>query len=131
MLIDDDSMTNFLNKRLIEKLEITDTIAVWQYAEDALEHLKNVSISELPDIILVDLNMPRMNGWEFLGCYQKLHLKIRKNISIYILSTSNNPDDLENAKKYSELKGFITKPLTKETLYSLVPLYQKKTSIQS
>ena len=78
LLVDDDEPTNFLNQMVIEELDIAEQIRVAQNGQEALTYLKKTGIGDenfpLPDLILLDINMPAMNGWEFLERYRKLNL---------------------------------------------------------
>lgn len=111
ILIDDDLATNFINQKIIEEAKCVENIIVFQSAINALNYLEENKES-FPDIILLDLNMPKMNGWEFLEEYTQLSSSFRKEINIYILSTSKNSQDIEKAAHIQYVKGYITKPLT-------------------
>jgi CheY-like chemotaxis protein len=86
---------------------------------EAVEYLKNENISP-PDLIFLDLNMPKMNGWEFLDQYKNLSLPQKAKVLIVILTTSASPDHLKRAKEIQEVTGFETKPLSKEILTELL-----------
>jgi CheY-like chemotaxis protein len=64
--------------------------------------------------------MPFMDGWEFLNEYKSLQAKIKKDINIYLLTSSNNPSDIEKAKKISALSGYLVKPISKDGIKNLI-----------
>jgi CheY-like chemotaxis protein len=97
-----------INKILIQKIDSKFNIFVFNNAQDALEKI----ILEDPQIIFLDLNMPVMNGWDFLDVLQRKNIKL----DVYILTSSVDPNDKKKAEKYENVKGFLTKPLSKETL---------------
>ncbi|MEO1254002.1 MAG: response regulator, partial [Bacteroidota bacterium] len=86
----------------------------------ALEYLTGNNQEPQPGIILLDLNMPGMNGWEFLDHYEKIPLEKRLNTVLAILTTSVNPDDKIKAQKRPTVKEFFSKPLKKEHIETLI-----------
>ena len=118
-IIDDDKLTVKLISMLIHKNKFCDEIHSFYNAQDALNELKQNSENsdELPDGILLDLNMPIIDGWQFLEEYVKLD--IVKDISIYIVSSSIDPADIEMAKKHEFLKDYIMKPITAAKLTAM------------
>lgn len=125
LLIDDDEATNFLHKIVIRKLNCTENIVSIQSAKLALEYLKSEEDNEhpKPDLIFLDINMPAMNGWEFLEEYKKLDESKKGGILIVMLTSSLNPDDKEKSKKYKEINKFLGKPLTPDTLTEIFEKY--------
>ena len=121
LLIDDDDDDNEYNKIIINRMGITDTIHVARNGEEGLAFLNNDE-NEKPELILLDINMPRMNGWEFLEGYRKLCIQ-KKQIIILMLTTSVNPADMERAKMNEDVKGFKIKPLTKDMLAEILQTY--------
>lgn len=111
-LIDDDPLNNLINRKLIARIfpdaEITEDVN----AKDALEKIRN---EFRPDIILLDLNMPGMNGWEFLEHFQKLD----KEITIYILTSSIDSEDYRKAERHKYVKKYIEKPLNIQKITNL------------
>jgi CheY-like chemotaxis protein len=90
--------------------------------EKGIDFLKrNLSAAiNLPDIILLDVNMPFMDGWEFLNEYKSLKTEIKKDINIYLLTSSNNPGDIAKAKEISALSGYLVKPISKDGIKNLI-----------
>jgi CheY-like chemotaxis protein len=113
-LIDDDDITNMLHMILMEKEFPSDNTIVYNLAEKAIERLSNGT--NLPDYIFLDINMPFMDGWEFLETFSKLENPKLQRIQIYILSSSIDPDDSDKAEVSKYIKGFISKPLKLEKL---------------
>lgn len=113
-LIDDDDITNMLHMILMEKEFPSDNTIVFNLAEKAIETLSNGT--NLPDYIFLDINMPFMDGWEFLETFSKLENPMLERIQIYILSSSIDPDDSDKAEVSKYIKGFISKPLKLEKL---------------
>jgi len=118
LLIDDDFDDNVFNKIIIRKMDITETVDEASDGVEALEHLK--ARSTPPELILLDINMPRMNGWEFLEQYKDLDPKQKAKTIIVMLTTSANPDEIKKAQEIEEVSGFKTKPLSKEMLTGIL-----------
>lgn len=118
MLIDDDDSDTFYHKIIIEEMNVTNCLLVAENGCEALRLLKEPDCIQ-PELIFLDLNMPKMNGWEFLDEYKNLNIPGKKSM-IYILTTSMNPDDKERALQRAEVAGFFIKPLTKEILESII-----------
>jgi CheY-like chemotaxis protein len=114
-LVDDDPINNLINKRLLGKFGIFENISVFLDAEDAL-----ISLSKLPEnqtvIIFLDLNMPVLNGWEFLDEY--INLFHDRKDKIVILSSSIDFLDRQKADLYELVSGFLEKPLTMDKIHS-------------
>ncbi|MCG9873468.1 MAG: PAS domain-containing protein [Leptospiraceae bacterium] len=106
--IDDDQLQIMINKILIQKIDSKFNISLFNNAQEALDKI----ISEDPQIIFLDLNMPVMNGWDFLDELQRMNIKS----DVYILTSSVDLNDKKKAEKYENVKGYLTKPLSKETL---------------
>lgn len=121
-LVDDDDIFVFLTTKIIEQTNLVDLIKVFGNGLDAINFLKENknNVDALPDIILLDLSMPIMNGWQFLEEYNKLNPTIGKKITIYIYSSSISPDDITRAKTISEVSDYIIKPITKDKLIDLI-----------
>jgi CheY-like chemotaxis protein len=119
LLIDDDSPTNYFNEMIIDDVGIAEKIQVTQSGQEALEYLTNQgkysdkgSVYPQPDLIFLDINMPVMNGWEFLEEYKKLPDDRKGKIVVVMLTASPNPDDEVKADSIPEVKDFKNKPLT-------------------
>jgi CheY-like chemotaxis protein len=122
LLIDDDPVANLVNQRIIECHFDFKTI-VFTDAHMALQQLKQwllLHTMPLPEIIFLDIDMPEMNGWEFLEELHKLPMLYLAKCRIVILTSSIDLDDIEKSKSYKAVFDFVSKPLTAEKLKSLV-----------
>lgn len=122
LLVDDDEDDNYYHQIIINKMNIVNKIDIAKNGIEAIAYLKNETHTP-PDLIFLDLNMPKMNGWEFLERYKNLNIEQRAKVLIIILTTSANPDDIQRAKEIEEVTGFNTKPLTKEYLAEILEQY--------
>jgi len=119
LLIDDDSTINYLHNRLLEKLGIAEQVVITQNGMEGLAAFLEISERSGKNdfaVVFLDLNMPIMNGWEFLDKLSKAKNEITMNYKIYILSSTINPDDHKKAKSNPLVAGFLSKPLSKEYL---------------
>jgi CheY-like chemotaxis protein len=121
-LVDDDDVFVFLTKKIIQQTNLVELIRVFGNGLDALNFIKeNIQQPEaLPEIILLDLSMPIMNGWQFLDEFTKINENIGKKITIYVCSSSISPDDIARARTISEVSDFIIKPITKDKLVDMI-----------
>lgn len=120
LLIDDDVNTNFYNRILFEQAKVSDEIIEFQNAEEGLDFLKKESEVSL---ILLDINMPIMNGWQFLEAYEELDQKQKEAIIVVMLTSSINIDDQEKATMYGSVKKFIRKPITPDLIKEIMELF--------
>ena len=123
-LVEDDKANNFLCKMTLEEVGITNVRSFFR-AEPALADLKEVfeKNEELPSLILLDINMPAMDGWAFLGEYRKLPEAMKSKITILLFSSSDHPRDLEKMKYFPEVLDFVMKPMSEEVASTLKEKY--------
>jgi CheY-like chemotaxis protein len=121
-VIDDDDIYVYAIRRTIYSTQYVNKIVSFPDGQEALDFfIQNLQAPEkLPDIVFLDINMPIVDGWQFLEEYRSFKEKIEKDIKIYITSSSKNPDDLIQAKNISEVSDYIVKPLTFEKFEELM-----------
>ena len=122
MLIDDNADDNFFHEREIKKNELAPIVVTKNSGTTALEYLK-LKKEPHSDLIFLDINMPVMNGWEFLKEYNQLDKVLQSHAIIIMLTTSDNADDVAKANTYSFVSDYITKPLTKEIMRDIIIKY--------
>ncbi|AWW33232.1 response regulator [Echinicola strongylocentroti] len=122
VLIDDDPINNLINKRLLNRLNLCNEIAEFLEAENALKEIKRLD-SDKRLLIFLDINMPIMNGWDFLKKYEQI-CSHRDDI-ILMLSSSIDYQDRKKSRMFKPVKGFIEKPLTNQKLFEILPEYVK------
>jgi CheY-like chemotaxis protein len=122
ILVIDDYTTNLLIAKLTINQQGFFQIISYSEAQLALDFLLNnqQNKSALPDVLLLDLSMPVMSGWEFLDSFEELAPSLIKEIDIYILSSSSDLADIRRSRTYSSVNGFYTKPLTQEMLQQIM-----------
>lgn len=115
-IIDDDQVFTYVLSKQMKLIEFSKSTLVFRNAVEALAHLKTIqrSANSLPSVIFLDLNMPVLDGWQFLDEFAKLG--IDKNIPVYIMSSSIDQSDHTRALSYPEVLGFYVKPVSKENL---------------
>jgi CheY-like chemotaxis protein len=113
MLVDDNADDNFFHEREIKKNERAPIVITKNSGIKALEYLK-LKKEPHSDLIFLDINMPVMNGWEFLKEYDQLDKVLQSRAIIIMLTTSDNVDDVARANTHSSVTDYITKPLTRE-----------------
>ena len=126
LLVDDDSITNFLNRDIISKTGIARHVDVVEDGNEALEFVQNNWMkSHRPgeketNLILLDINMPQMSAFQFLERFEMLQTE--NNICVVLLTTSNNERDIERARHFN-VSSYVTKPLNSQKLYSILQIF--------
>lgn len=119
LIVDDDSVACFLLERALKKAGVSQHILVANNGEEALQILKQVCLTETcPELILLDINMPVMNGFEFLEALQNSGLAALP-LKIILLTSSSNPQDVERAKRYP-VAAYLSKPITEDKLKTIM-----------
>jgi CheY-like chemotaxis protein len=133
LLIDDDEPTNFLNRLTLEQAGCVQEIRVAQSGQEALDYLRSCGegTGPRPDLIFLDINMPAMDGWEFLQRYRSLPAACKADIVLIMLTTSLNSDDELRTKAIPEVSGFENKPLSHQRLTLLLERYFRSPSADS
>lgn len=114
LLIDDDQATNFFNLMMVSKHTDFENVSAVRSGFEAIEYITAIPHRNIqkPDLIFLDINMPGMNGWDFLRVYSKLPKELTFGIKVIILSTTSNPVEINKSRKEFEVDDFISKPLS-------------------
>jgi len=129
LFIDDDKATNFFNERIANNYGYFKKIITVQSGMEGLDYLTSYASTDnlKPDIIFLDINMPAMNGWEFLNEFHNLPEEITKGIKVVILSTSSEPNDINRYKENKNLLDYINKPINLDILNTVMQKFMKVT----
>lgn len=121
MLIDEDEIDNIINQKIIESNNFSEKVMVFQTGTEALDFLRtNARIAEnLPDLIFLDINMPIMDGFQFLEEFEKLDTPILDKSKIIMLSSSISPRDIDRAASNRFVKKYLNKPLNSRYLQAI------------
>lgn len=114
-IIDDDRLQQMINSRMVKKYIEDSTISVYSNAAEVIELIQN---DYKPDLIFLDLNMPEMNGFEFLSKLQH----INSDLDVVVVSSSIDPNDIERSRSYPNVLGYVTKSVTKDKLEKVIDL---------
>lgn len=127
MLIDDNEADNFLHKIIIEESNLAHSISIANDAYEAIDIIKesNTDSVDSPDLIFLDINMPGINGWEFLDQISDILPQLSPQPIIIMLSTSQNPEDINRADQHPKIQEFHNKPLSSEILEHISQTYFK------
>lgn len=117
VLIDDEPITLFLNKQLFKLEGLLDKVIAFDDPEEALEFLqKQISAGQVPQVILLDLNMPKISGWDLLEALEPYNEQLQSKCLVYLLTSSLDPSDIARAKEHPQVRELIRKPLDRHKI---------------
>lgn len=125
MLVDDSEIDNYINELIMKGTGFAENILKYSGAVSSLDFFKNLEILSsvspelVPSYLFLDINMPVLDGFQFLDEFSNFSAKLKKEIKIVILSTSSNSIDIKKSRNYSQVVKFLQKPLRKEDLNKL------------
>jgi YesN/AraC family two-component response regulator len=126
VIIDDDPLYTFGIKRLIEVKQLSKKVETFKNGKEALGYLSQqsaVPTNNLPDIILVDINMPIMDGWTFMQEFQKLKPQLSGKMMVVMVTSSIDHNDFQRVKNFPEIRDYIIKPVTGDNLDDILSKY--------
>ena len=122
-LVDDDDLATYLVGRIVKKISDIQSFSFRENGEEGINYLKSISDSAFPSIIFVDIDMPVMNGFEFLEAYKTEFFPYHPETQVYMMSSSNRKSDMLKSVSYSFVEGFFEKPLHQSKLEELIDHY--------
>lgn len=121
LLVEDDPITIMVCDRIMKMTSFTDKVKSCENGKIAIDYLSGfIHNSPIPPIIFLDINMPVMNGWDFLEEFDKIKSRFKSLPRIYLLSSTVDPEDYKKAKQFTLVQDFISKPLSKEALETII-----------
>lgn len=128
-IIDDDQIYVFGTRKIMQVTKFCESVMIFHNGKEALDVLKPLIINgeKLPQIILLDLNMPVMDGWEFLDEFTQFPAK--QKIVIYIVTSSIDPADVKRARQYDAINNYIVKPITVDKLAEILENFDYDTTV--
>ena len=127
MIIDDDDISNFIYTRVVSSSGYVENIHSCKSGREGLESLKNYaenSPESFPELIFLDINMPVMNGWDFLEEYTRIIPEyLQEKTILCVLSSSIYKNDINKAKSFNQVREYVPKPLTKDSLHAIIHKY--------
>lgn len=120
-IVDDDNLFTHITSLVVGDSDLVEEVKVYSNGKEVYDYLQinQHAPEKLPDVILLDLSMPIMDGWGFLDKFMKLNLNAAKEIEIYICSSSISPEEIEKARSMSVVSDYIIKPLTTKKLLKM------------
>lgn len=121
LLVDDDEVTNFLSQEMLKLFLDKPVIHITSNGQEAIDYLQARSgdSGQLPDIILLDINMPIMDGWDFLAELEKIRKPGFERVKIYMFTSSVYYEDIDRAKTYATVQDIFSKPLDEEKIRAI------------
>ncbi|MEL6479365.1 MAG: response regulator [Pseudomonadota bacterium] len=119
LLLDDSLEDRFFACRVLKKTHPGCEVHEFSYGEDALAYIRSPNRRKL-DLLLVDINIPRLNGFEFVDSYSALYSELRGTAPLFLISSSINPDDRARSEEHPAITGYLEKPLTREALLTVL-----------
>jgi len=127
-IVDDDDVYQFTITKSIQSQKLAKKILAFSDGEEALQFMIDnlAQADNIPDIIFLDINMPKMNGFEFMENFVKIKPNVGKPVEVFMVSSSVDPKDLERAKEISEISDYIVKPIYSEQIASIIEELEKE-----
>ena len=121
-LIDDDRIYQFAAKKTIEATGMAQKVMVFSNGLEAMDFLQShlTDTPSIPDVIFLDINMPIMNGWQFLEAYSGLQQSLKKTVTVYMVSSSIDEYDIKKSREYESVSDYVLKPVNKEKFTQLL-----------
>jgi CheY-like chemotaxis protein len=123
IVVDDSKLDCFIAEKIIQNTGRCESVRTFQQASDALAYIKELPSHNPGTILFIDIQMPVMNGFEFVESFEQLPQEIKSAYIIYMLSSSINENDIAKVKGYPSVKQFLNKPLTGKTMTVLLEEY--------
>jgi CheY-like chemotaxis protein len=111
-IVDDDEIFQFTTKIKFEKLGLVEDVMIFNDGEEAIQFIQSGNKEDMPEILLLDINMPIVDGWDFLELFEKVPKEKQQMMEILMLSSSINPDDVKRAEANAYVVDYITKPIS-------------------